>query len=67
MFDALSEPPRPNEAMRRIPRSPRVSRHNEPDRCSFARRTAIVVHDGSRTTDADRRTFTRFTNETAAG
>jgi uncharacterized protein (DUF1778 family) len=28
MFDALSEPPRPNEAMRRVARSPRVSRHN---------------------------------------
>ncbi|OIN82400.1 DUF1778 domain-containing protein [Mycobacterium malmoense] len=27
MFNALSEPPRPNAAMRRIARSPRVSRH----------------------------------------
>jgi uncharacterized protein (DUF1778 family) len=28
MFDALSQPPRPNEAMRRVARSPRVSRHD---------------------------------------
>ena len=27
MFDALSAPPRPNEAMRRVARSPRVSRY----------------------------------------
>lgn len=27
MFDALSEPPHPNAAMRRVARSPRVSRH----------------------------------------
>jgi len=28
MFDALSQPPDPNEAMRRVARSPRVSRHD---------------------------------------
>ena len=28
MFEALSKPPRPNEAMRRVTRSPRVSRHD---------------------------------------
>lgn len=27
MLDALSEPPHPNEAMQRVARSPRVSRH----------------------------------------
>jgi uncharacterized protein (DUF1778 family) len=28
MFEALSNPPRANEAMRRVARSPRVSRHD---------------------------------------
>jgi uncharacterized protein (DUF1778 family) len=28
MFEALSKPPRPNAAMRRVTRSPRVSRHD---------------------------------------
>jgi uncharacterized protein (DUF1778 family) len=28
MFEALSDPPHPNEAVRRVARSPRVSRHD---------------------------------------